>query len=193
MQGELNVDAGFWGGIVPDNAGQHTTLQAMVDSGVLGFKSFMIPSGAPRDGLSLLGTSSAGHFPILLERRSTASCSFRPSAAERHAEARLKIGVCCKVSTQTRTMQPDLSILSMCAGINDFPNVSEEDIRKALPFLKEAGVPYYVHAELQQDDAALVSLRAYSMSGRIACCLSTSTVSFALHHLSTFHITDRSA
>jgi allantoinase len=46
MQGELNVDAGFWGGIVPDNAGHHTTLQAMVDAGVLGFKSFMIPSGA---------------------------------------------------------------------------------------------------------------------------------------------------
>ena len=47
MQGELNVDAGFWGGIVPDNAGQHTTLQAMLDAGVLGFKSFMIPSGTP--------------------------------------------------------------------------------------------------------------------------------------------------
>ena len=46
MQGELNVDAGFWGGIVPDNAGYHSTLQAMVDAGVLGFKSFMIPSGA---------------------------------------------------------------------------------------------------------------------------------------------------
>ena len=90
-------------------------------------------------------------------------------------------------------MQPDLSILSMCAGINDFPNVSEEDIRKALPFLKEAGVPYYVHAELQQDDAAPVRLRAYSMSGRIACCLSTSTVFFALPHLSALRITDRSA
>ena len=40
------VDIGLWGGIVPDNAGHHTTLQAMVDAGVLGFKSFMIPSGA---------------------------------------------------------------------------------------------------------------------------------------------------
>lgn len=46
MQGELIVDTGFWGGIVPDNAGHHTTLQSMVDAGVLGFKSFMIPSGA---------------------------------------------------------------------------------------------------------------------------------------------------
>ncbi len=43
------------------------------------------------------------------------------------------------------------------AGINDFPNVGEEDIRKALPFLKKAGVPYYVHAELQQDDSSPVS------------------------------------
>ena len=61
------MDAGFWGGIVPDNAGHHTTLQAMVDSGVLGFKSFMIPSGAPRDGLFSLGTSSAGHSPIFVK------------------------------------------------------------------------------------------------------------------------------
>ena len=70
MQGELNVDAGFWGGIVPDNAGQHTTLQAMVDSGVLGFKSFMIPSGAPRDGLSLLEIPSH-----LCGEQTTASCA----------------------------------------------------------------------------------------------------------------------
>lgn len=46
------------------------------------------------------------------------------------------------------------------AGINDFPNVGEEDIRKALPFLKKAGVPYYVHAELLQNDSSPVSLLA---------------------------------
>lgn len=44
-----------------------------------------------------------------------------------------------------------------CAGINDFPNVGKEDIRKALPFLKQAGVPYYVHAELQLDESSPVS------------------------------------
>ena len=53
MQGELNVDAGFWGGIVPDNAGHHSTLQAMVDAGVLGFKSFMIPSGVATSQLTI--------------------------------------------------------------------------------------------------------------------------------------------
>ena len=96
MQGELNVDAGFWGGIVPDNAGQHTTLQAMVDLGVLGFKSFMIPSGAPRDGFSLLGIPSAGHSPISTEDRALQAVPSRPCAAERHAEACLKIGTCIK-------------------------------------------------------------------------------------------------
>ena len=43
-----------------------------------------------------------------------------------------------------------------CAGINDFPNGSAEDIKKALPFLKKAGVPYYVHAELEQNASAPV-------------------------------------
>lgn len=47
------VDAGFWGGIVPDNAGYHSTLQAMVDAGALGFKSFMVPSGLISPELTL--------------------------------------------------------------------------------------------------------------------------------------------
>jgi hypothetical protein len=37
----------------------------------------------------------------------------------------------------------------MCpSGINDFAHVSIDDIRKALPVLKKAGVPLLVHAEL---------------------------------------------
>ena len=48
------MDAGFWGGIVPDNAGHHSTLQAMVDAGVLGFKSFMIPSGVATSQLIII-------------------------------------------------------------------------------------------------------------------------------------------
>lgn len=39
---------------------------------------------------------------------------------------------------------------SLNAGINDFPNVNETHIRQALPILKSAGVPYYVHSELAQ-------------------------------------------
>lgn len=35
----------MWGGLVPDNAAAHTMLQAMLDEGALGFKSFMVPTG----------------------------------------------------------------------------------------------------------------------------------------------------
>ena len=35
------------------------------------------------------------------------------------------------------------------SGIDDFPNVKEEDLRKGLPFLKSHGVPLLVHAELE--------------------------------------------
>ncbi len=43
----LSVDCGFWGGVVPGNAGQ---LQAMVEAGVAGFKCFLVPSGVDEFG-----------------------------------------------------------------------------------------------------------------------------------------------
>lgn len=47
VQGEIRVDVGMWGGLVADNAGDHSVLQGMLDAGALGFKSFMVPSGLP--------------------------------------------------------------------------------------------------------------------------------------------------
>ena len=46
LQGKLWVDVGYWGGIVPQNAANHSVLQGLLDAGALGFKSFMSPSGA---------------------------------------------------------------------------------------------------------------------------------------------------
>jgi allantoinase len=40
--GKLSVDVGFWGGVVPGNAGE---LKALWDAGVFGFKCFLVPSG----------------------------------------------------------------------------------------------------------------------------------------------------
>ncbi|CAL8462109.1 g1640 [Coccomyxa elongata] len=80
-RGEIKVDMGVWGGLVPENAGDHSMLRGMLDAGALGFKSFMIPS-----------------------------------------------------------------------GIDDFPSVNETHIKAVLPFLKSAGVPYYLHAELKPSD-----------------------------------------
>lgn len=41
-RGKCWVDVGFWGGVVPGNAGE---IGGLLDCGVLGFKSFLVPSG----------------------------------------------------------------------------------------------------------------------------------------------------
>lgn len=41
-RGKIQVNCGFWGGVVPGNAGQ---LQPLLDSGVLGIKAFLTHSG----------------------------------------------------------------------------------------------------------------------------------------------------
>lgn len=40
--GKLRVDCGFWGGLVPGNLAE---LEPLIDSGVCGFKAFLVPSG----------------------------------------------------------------------------------------------------------------------------------------------------
>jgi allantoinase len=70
---QCHVDVGFWGGVVPGNAGE---LEALIDAGVRGFKCFLVPS-----------------------------------------------------------------------GVDEFPPVSEDDLRRALPILARRNVPLLVHAE----------------------------------------------
>ena len=71
---QCHVDVGFWGGVVPGNAGE---LEALVDAGVRGFKCFLVPS-----------------------------------------------------------------------GVDEFPAVTEQDLRLALPIVAKRGVPLLVHAEI---------------------------------------------
>ncbi|XP_058082504.1 uncharacterized protein LOC131230630 [Magnolia sinica] len=42
---KIYVDVGFWGGLVPDNAFNKSSLEGLLEAGVLGLKSFMCPSG----------------------------------------------------------------------------------------------------------------------------------------------------
>ncbi|XP_062082965.1 allantoinase-like [Humulus lupulus] len=44
-QNRIFVDVGFWGGLVPENAFNPSSLQDLLNAGVLGLKSFMCPSG----------------------------------------------------------------------------------------------------------------------------------------------------
>lgn len=41
-RGKCRVDVGFWGGVVPGNAEE---IAGLIEDGVLGFKSFLVPSG----------------------------------------------------------------------------------------------------------------------------------------------------
>jgi allantoinase len=43
-EGRVWVDVGFWGGVVPGNAGQ---LERLFAAGAFGFKCFLVPSGVP--------------------------------------------------------------------------------------------------------------------------------------------------
>ena len=67
--GKLSVDVGFWGGVVPGNAGQ---LAALWEAGAFGFKCFLVPSGTdefasvgPDDLRQALPTLAALHAPLL--------------------------------------------------------------------------------------------------------------------------------
>ena len=66
--GRCHVDVGFWGGVVPGNAGQ---LDGLIDAGVCGFKCFLVPSGVDE-------------FPAVDEARSAAGAA-GPRAPERAA------------------------------------------------------------------------------------------------------------
>jgi allantoinase len=72
--GKLRADVGFWGGVVPDNAG---ALDGLADAGALGCKAFLVHS-----------------------------------------------------------------------GIDEFPNATEADLRRAMPILRARGLPLLAHAEL---------------------------------------------
>ncbi len=74
-EGKLHVNCGFWGGIVPENAGETETLLA---SGILGIKAFLTHS-----------------------------------------------------------------------GIDEFPNVTEADLRKGMAAIAKSGLPLLVHCELE--------------------------------------------
>ncbi|MDP2317053.1 MAG: allantoinase AllB [Pseudomonadota bacterium] len=89
-EGQLYVDVGLWGGVIPGNTHE---LAPMVEAGVFGFKCFTCPS-----------------------------------------------------------------------GIDDFPHVTEADMRAAMRALKPLGVPLLVHAELELEGTnpyADASPRAY--------------------------------
>ncbi|HKB43222.1 MAG TPA: allantoinase AllB, partial [Chitinophagaceae bacterium] len=77
LQGQLNTNCGFWGGIIPGNEKE---IEPLIEKGVLGFKAFLTHS-----------------------------------------------------------------------GIDEFPNVTENDLSKAMPIIAKYNLPLLVHCELSDD------------------------------------------
>jgi allantoinase len=84
-QGKLHVNCGFWGGIVPENAGQ---LEPLLESGVLGIKAFLTHS-----------------------------------------------------------------------GIDEFPNVTEADLRRGMAAIARSGLPLLAHCELPSPNSTSSAVR----------------------------------
>jgi allantoinase len=106
-EGRCTVDYGFWGGVVPGNAGE---LEGLIRAGALGFKCFMAPSGVDEFGhvgesdlriaapiIARLGVPLLVHAedPLVLsraprilpgsERKHAAHLASRPREAEQRA------------------------------------------------------------------------------------------------------------
>jgi allantoinase len=83
-RGRTHVDVGFWGGVVPGNAGE---LDALVDAGVRGFKCFLLPSGVDefehvserdlRDALPILARRGVPLLVHAEDPRVIAECGMR--------------------------------------------------------------------------------------------------------------------
>ena len=47
------------------------------------------------------------------------------------------------------------------SGIDEFPNVTEKDLRKVMPLIAKQGLPLLVHCEMSGDDVPKVYSRSY--------------------------------
>lgn len=105
-EGQLRVDVGFWGGVTPTSLG---SMEALLDAGVVGFKCFLVDSGAKDfpavDDLSLelaLAVTARTGVPLMVHaedlagvpalkpsRRYADWLAARPPATEDRAVARV--------------------------------------------------------------------------------------------------------
>ncbi len=85
-RGKLQVDTGFWGGVVPGNTSQ---LEPLWQAGVFGFKCFLVPSGVDefehvtekhlREAMPILASLGA---PLLVHAESPKYLPLRPPESE---------------------------------------------------------------------------------------------------------------
>ena len=90
LSGQVHVDVGLWGGVVPGNAGD---IRALAAAGVLGFKCFLSPSGVDEfenasqaDVRAVSSTLAALRLPLLVHAEDPARLRPMPTSTRRHSD-----------------------------------------------------------------------------------------------------------
>lgn len=90
LAGQIHVDVGLWGGVIPGNAGAVDELAA---AGVLGFKCFLSPSGVEEfpnaseaDVRAVSAALAALRLPLLVHAEDPARLLAMPASTRRHAD-----------------------------------------------------------------------------------------------------------
>ena len=102
-RGQMHVDVGFWGGVVPGNDGE---LGGLADAGVRGFKCFLVPSGV--DEFPCVGEEDLRRaLPVLARRDLPLLVHAEAPACIRSADARLQASV---YATYLATRPPEAEV-----------------------------------------------------------------------------------
>ncbi|CAN5465408.1 allantoinase AllB [soil metagenome] len=144
-QGNCHIDVGFWGGVVPNNAGEPAVLAALVAAGCLGFKCFLSDSGNPA-----FPPLSPGDF-----RRAMESVAELDTVMLVHAESAAVIAECAPVEGDSYASflrsRPDAAevqavqlVLDTVAATGARAHIVHVSSAASLPLLaaaKRAGLP----------------------------------------------------
>jgi allantoinase len=127
-RGQLAVDVGFWGGVIPDNCDDARELTKMVERGVRGFKCFLIDSGVPEFGF-VVREQLLQAMPVLKDL---------DVPLLTHAELQ---GPCDDVAHAVSLMDPR----SYRSHVASRPNASEDEaVRMVLSLARETGARVHV-------------------------------------------------
>jgi allantoinase len=152
--GQLHVDVGFWGGVIPGNLAE---LGPLWDAGVLGFKAFMCPSGidefpaASVDDLAAALTILASRgAPLLVHAEAPAALR----SADPNADARV---YATYLATRPREAEVEAiqSLIGLARSLHARVHVvhlATPDILPALAAVRASGMrvtvetcPHYLH------------------------------------------------
>jgi allantoinase len=145
-RGRVRVDVGFWGGVVPGNAGE---LAPLCDHGVCGFKCFLSPSGVDefplvdaadlRQALPILADAQ---LPLLVHAESPAALAEVPPDAPRAS-----YGTWLRSRPALAELDAIRLLIELCREFRTPIHVVHLSAADALPLLRQAkddGLPITV-------------------------------------------------